>query len=176
MDSFLGEIRIVGFNFAPVDWALCDGSTIPIAQNQTLYSLLGTTFGGDGITTFKLPDFRGRIPVHSGTGPGLTPHLIGAAFGTEQVTLTPAQMPSHSHALQGNTAAPTAASPAGGVPAARPGAGLAMYTADTATPSAQMAAGAITPAGSGQPHDNAMPTLGLTYIISVANAVYPTRQ
>ncbi len=175
MDPFLGEIRIVGFNFAPVDWALCDGSTVPISQNPTLYSLLGTAFGGDGVNTFKLPDFQGRIPVHSGTGAGLTPRAIGAAYGTEQVTLTPAQVPSHTHALQASTAVPSSVSPGNAVLAARPGNNLAMYTADTATPSAQLASGAIAPSGGSAAHDNVMPSLGLVYIINVANGYFPSR-
>lgn len=174
MDPFLGEIRIVGFNFPPVDWAICDGSLLPIGQYDALYTLIGTTYGGDGISNFKLPDFQGRIPVHSGKGTDLTQHVIGEAFGTEQVTLTTAQIPAHTHALQASTAVPTTVSPGNGVLAARAGNNLAMYTADTTTPNAQLSPAAITQSGSSVPHDNTMPTLGLTFIIAV-NGIYPNR-
>ena len=128
-EPFLGEIRWVGFNFAPVGWALCDGQLMSIAQNTALFSLLGTTYGGDGKSTFALPDMRGRVPLHPGQGPGLSQRLLGEAGGQETVTLTTAQMPSHSHALTSHThtipalavdvkassAAATTTSPAGNV-------------------------------------------------------------
>lgn len=102
-EPFLGEIRWVGFNFAPVGWALCDGQLLSIAQNTALFALLGTTYGGNGITTFALPDMRGRVPLHPGQGPGLSPRVLGEVGGQETVTLTTAQMPSHSHALTSHT-------------------------------------------------------------------------
>ena len=96
-EPFLAEIKIIGFNFAPVGWAYCDGQILPIAQNQSLYSLLGTTYGGDGRTTFGLPDLRGRIPLHQGQGPGLSSRKLGSKGGGETVTLTTSQLASHSH-------------------------------------------------------------------------------
>src|SRR5262245_36926456 len=128
-EPFLGEIRWVAFNFAPKGWALCDGQILSIAQNTALFALLGTTYGGNGQTTFALPDMRGRVPIHSGTGPGLTVRVAGEAGGQESVTLTTAAMPSHSHSVQSHThtipplavdvkassAASTSASPVGNV-------------------------------------------------------------
>jgi microcystin-dependent protein len=102
-EPFIGEIRWVGFNFAPVGWALCDGQLMSIAQNTALFSLLGTTYGGNGQTTFALSDMRGRVPLHPGQGPGLSQRVLGEAGGQETVTLTAAQMPSHSHTLASHT-------------------------------------------------------------------------
>src|SRR5262245_22132190 len=102
-EPFLGEIRWVGFNFAPIGWALCDGQILSISQNTALFSLLGTTYGGNGQTTFALPDMRGRVPLHPGTGPGLTQRVAGEAGGQESVTLTTAALPSHSHSIQSHT-------------------------------------------------------------------------
>lgn len=106
VEPYLGQIEYYGFNFAPRGWALCDGQILPINQNQSLYSLLGTTFGGDGRTTFALPDMRGRVPVHDGgsAGPGLTRRALGSKGGLETVTLTAAQIPSHTHTLYGTSA------------------------------------------------------------------------
>ncbi len=114
-DPFLGQIDYFGFNFNPRGWALCDGQILPIAQNQALFSLLGITFGGDGRTTFALPDMRGRIPVHDGdqAGPGLTRRNLGSRGGVEEVTLSAAQIPSHTHTLRGNTGAGNQVLPAG---------------------------------------------------------------
>ena len=128
-EPFLGEIRWVAFNFAPTGWALCDGQILSITQNTALFALLGTTYGGNGQTTFALPDMRGRVPVHPGAGPGLTARVAGEAGGEESVTLTTAAMPSHSHSVEshthtipplgvdvkGSSAAATSASPAGNV-------------------------------------------------------------
>ena len=96
-DPFLGEIRVTGFNFAPRGWALCDGQLLPINQNTALFALLGTQFGGNGQTTFALPDLRGRVPIHQGQGPGLTPRTIGETGGAESATLNVAQLPPHTH-------------------------------------------------------------------------------
>ncbi len=112
-EPFVGEIRMFAGNFAPRGWAFCDGQLLAVSQNDALFSLLATVYGGDGRTTFGLPDLRGRIPIHAGTGPGLSPRRLGAKFGTEEETLTVNQLPSHSHTLQVSTAAATQNSPSG---------------------------------------------------------------
>src|SRR6187399_3074015 len=114
-EPFLGEIRLMSFGFAPKGWAFCNGQFLPINQNQALFSLLGTTYGGNGQTNFALPDLRGRIPVHSGQGPGLSNSSLGETGGTEAVTLTVAQLPRHSHAAQGASGAGNSSGPAGQV-------------------------------------------------------------
>lgn len=103
-DPYLGEIRLVGFNYAPINWALCDGQLLPISQNSALFSLLGTLYGGNGVTTFGLPDLRGRVPMHQGQGPDLSPRTVGESGGAETVTLTTNQIPSHTHTLTGSAA------------------------------------------------------------------------
>ena len=116
-DPYIGEIRLVAFNFAPQGWALCNGQILPISQNQALFVLLGTTYGGNGVTTFALPDLRGRAPIHAGQGPGLSNYSLGQIGGTETNIMTVAQMPRHSHAVNavttdGNIGVPTGALPA----------------------------------------------------------------
>ncbi len=111
-DPFLGEIRIFGFNFAPAGWAFCNGQIMPITQNTALFALLGTTYGGNGTANFALPDLRGRIPIHQGTGSGLSSYDLGQTGGSQTVTLTTAQMPEHNHALNATTAAADTADPA----------------------------------------------------------------
>ncbi len=113
MDPFIGEIIMFGGNFAPRSWAFCDGQLLAISQYNALFSLFGTIYGGDGRTTFGLPDLRGRIPVHQGSGPGLTPRQIGTRSGSEQVTLTPQDLPSHTHAWKASSAGATNRTPAG---------------------------------------------------------------
>src|SRR3954468_21133588 len=98
-DPYIGEIRMFGGNFAPAGWAFCSGQLIPISENDTLFNLIGTTYGGDGQSTFALPDLRGRVPIHMGTGPGLSTHIIGEAAGVESVTLLTQNMPPHTHAM-----------------------------------------------------------------------------
>ena len=115
-EPFLGEIRIFGFNFAPQGWALCNGQLLPIAQNTALFSLLGTTYGGNGQTTFALPNLQSRVPLHQGQGPGLSQYYIGQSAGSETVTLTSNEMPIHNHQV-GAASAPTSKSPSGAVPA-----------------------------------------------------------
>lgn len=117
-EPFLGEIRWVPYNFAPRGWAFCDGQLLSISENTALFALIGTTFGGDGRTTFALPDLRGRVALHAGSGPGLTPRQLGQVGGQEQVTLTPGQMPAHSHPLNASSGAASEGSPAGNVLAA----------------------------------------------------------
>ena len=168
----LGEIRLFGGNFAPRGWALCDGQLLPIAQNAALFSLLGTTYGGDGRNTFALPDLRGRVPLHAGRGPGLTERRLGAHGGVEQVTLNAAEIPPHNHSLQASAAAGGLASPLG----ALLGAGEEMvrtpYTLDGG--GVAMAPGSIANTGGGQPHTNVQPFLTVHYIIAL-QGVFPAR-
>src|SRR5947209_668234 len=117
-EPFIGEIRIVGFSFAPVGWALCDGQVLAISQNTALFSLLGTTYGGDGRSTFALPNLQGRVPMHQGAGAGLSPRALGETGGAEAVTLTTAQIPQHRHPLNATAAAHTSGAPTGHVLAA----------------------------------------------------------
>lgn len=167
-DPFIGEITIVGFNFAPRSWAFCDGQILPINQHQALFSLLGTTYGGDGRTTFALPDLRGRVPVHPGTGPGLSTRRWGERAGVEDVTLNGAQIPSHTHQLNASNLAPNRESPEGNYPAAS---SLNPYT--PVDPDTEMNAGSIGP-GNGQGHQNMQPFLALNFCIALWG-VFPSR-
>ncbi|WP_457418937.1 phage tail protein [Roseateles sp. P5_E7] len=161
-NPFIGEIRLFGGNFAPAGWALCQGQLISIAENDALFNLIGTTYGGDGVQTFALPDLRGRVPVHQGRGAGLSSRVIGEVGGSEAVTLTLAQMPQHSHAMNASSAAATMGSPGGALLAT-----TAVNSYDTGAGSTAMAAGAIGSSGASQPHVNMGPTLALNYIISL---------
>lgn len=161
---YLGEIRMFAGTFAPVGWALCDGRTLPIAENDALFALIGTTYGGDGDTTFNLPDLRGRAPVHAGQGPGLSQsYQIGEQFGVEEVTLTTQQIPAHGHALQARAAGGTSDTPAGNVLASPPTASLYVRS----TPDVTLSPAAVGPIGGSQPHDNRMPYLTINFIISL---------
>jgi microcystin-dependent protein len=166
-EPFLGEIRMVGFNFAPRGWATCDGQLLSIAQNTALFSLLGTQYGGDGQTTFALPDLRGRAAIHMGQGPGLSAVNIGERAGAETVTLTANQMPSHSHAATSNQGAATASRPGGAVPAAG---GAYAASSDGST----MNAAHIANAGGSQPVGIKPPYLGLNFVIAL-EGIYPSR-
>lgn len=163
-DCYIGEIRMFGGNFAPVNWAFCDGRILSIGEYSELYSLIGTTYGGDGITSFRLPDLRGRVPIHKGDGPNLTSRPLGSAFGTETVTLETAQIPAHSHVVSAGgdatVADPTAHYPGNSV-------GFSLYSA--ANPDSTMHAAAVGPSMTGavQPHSNLMPTLCINYIIAL---------
>jgi microcystin-dependent protein len=167
---FVGEIRMFGGSFAPAGWAFCDGSLIPISENDTLFNLIGTTYGGDGENTFALPDLRGRIPIHQGQGPGISNYLIGERAGVEDVTLTTQQIPLHNHSLLASTAAATSASPSGNILATSPT--IASYVIDVAGP--QLAAGAVVGAGGSQPHVNLMPFQCISFIISLFG-IFPTQ-
>ncbi|MDX2149951.1 MAG: tail fiber protein [Bryobacteraceae bacterium] len=169
-DPFLAEIRIFPFTFAPRFWAFCNGDLIAIVQNTALFSLLGTTYGGDGKTTFALPDLRGRVPMFWGQGPGLTPRVQGESAGTETVTLTVQQAPSHGHAARASTGPGTQYGPGGGVWAAD--AGGAPFYGDAAN--TQMNAGAVASAGGGGAHNNLQPYLVLNFCIAVAG-IFPPR-
>lgn len=163
---YIGEIRMGGWNFAPVGWAMCNGQLIPISQNDAMFALIGTTYGGDGVSTFALPDLRGRLPVHAGTG-----FPLGQQGGTETVTLTSSQIPGHSHSFNCSTSNGNQHDPAGYVPATLPG-GSAYIQGSASTP---LAAGSIpSSGGSNLPHDNMQPYVGITFIIAL-QGVFPPR-
>jgi len=166
---FIGEIRMFGGNFAPQGWAFCDGQLLPIAENDALFALIGTTYGGDGQSTFALPDLRSRIPVHQGQGPGLSLRVIGSNGGSETVALTAAQLPMHSHRLASTFAAtlgdPTGEAVADTGAAAMYGGGVANVAMD---PAASVAA------GGSQSHNNLMPYLGVSFIISLFG-IFPSQ-
>jgi microcystin-dependent protein len=158
-------------NFAPVGWEFCNGQILSIAQNDVLYTLIGTTYGGDGQTTFALPNLTSRAPMHFGTGTDGIPYPIGNSSGSETVTLVAAQMPAHTHPLNASTAAGSTDQPAGNVLAKTAGAGNFLYyegSVDTA-----MNAQAITAAGGSLPHDNMQPFLCLNFIIAMAGIFPP---
>ena len=171
-DPFVAEIRIFPFNFAPKGWAWCDGQLLPLSQNTALFSLLGTTYGGNGKSNFALPDLQGRAPMHPGQGPGLSLHDLGETGGSETVTLLESEMPAHAHSLNAvGGFNGTNNDPTNGVPA-KGDAGLLPYTPAGAT--LFMAPEAIAPAGGDQPHNNLMPYL--TYYFSIAlQGVFPPR-
>lgn len=168
-DPFLGEVRMFAGNFAPVGWALCDGSLLPISQNDALFNLLGTTYGGDGQTTFGVPDLRGRTPIHQGQGPGLSPRNMGDKVGSENVTLTQAQLPSHYHPVHAHAEVGTQANPGAAVWAAA-STGEKQYTKNAAN--TNMAATCTGPAGGGQPHENRVPFQVVNFIICT-EGIYP---
>lgn len=169
-EPFVGEIRMFAGNFAPRGWAFCDGQLMAVSQNDALFSLLGTIYGGDGRTTFGLPDLRGRLPIHAGAGPGLSPHNLGAKSGSESETLTVNQLSSHSHGYQGTTSAGGQSSPAGTVVASR--AGDPLYVEDST--SVNMSTDAISATGGSQAHTNLMPFLCVHFIIALVG-IYPSR-
>lgn len=168
-DPFVGEIRMVGFNYAPRGWAVCDGQLLPISQNTALFSLLGTQYGGNGQTNFALPDLRGSVPMMWGQGPGLTSRSIGEVGGEANVTLTQAEMPAHSHGAFATAATVDRSSPAGNVPGGADRAPMYRGAADSA-----LAADALAPAGSGGPHPNHQPSLALMFVIAL-QGVFPPR-
>ena len=170
-EPFVGEIRMFAGNFAPSGWAFCDGQLLAISENDALFSLLGTVYGGDGSTTFGLPDLRGRIPVHAGNGPGLSSRSLGSMGGAESVTLTTNQLPSHTHSAIGSGANGTDANPAGNFLAGSTV--VAPYVQET--PDTAFAAAAITAVGGSQSHTNLMPSLCVNFIIALYG-IYPTRQ
>lgn len=177
-DSFLGEIRIFGFTFAPYDWAFCNGQSLSIVQNSGLYAILGTTFGGDGSSTFNLPNLQGRAPMDAGSGPGLSPRNPGEVNGTETVSLTTVQIPAHSHPLVGQDLPADRKDPAGAYPAKgaktvgpslRP-----VNTYQTAAPADAMAASALGSAGGSADHENRQPYLVFNFCISLYGT-WPSR-
>lgn len=169
-DPFLGEVQWFAGNFAPRGWAFCDGQLLSIAQNSALFSILGTTYGGDGRVTFGLPDVRGRLVLHQGTGPGLTNRRLGVKSGVETVTLNQNQIPNHTHTLRASNGAGTAINPSGNVLASPRRARL--YEDDDAN--TDMHASAISPAGGGQSHTNIQPFNTLNCIIAL-QGTFPSR-
>ena len=169
-EPYIGTIMLFAGNFAPSGWAQCDGQLLSIDQYTALFSLIGTTYGGDGQTTFALPDLRSRVPVHQGQGPGLSSYVVGEYGGAEAVTLTPGQMAAHSHPALGNSGAGTQNSPGGGVWA---GSSLNIYSAG-ASANAAMSPTAITTSGGGQPHDNMLPYTVLNFCIAL-EGIYPSQ-
>lgn len=170
-DQFLAEIRIFPFNFAPTGWATCDGQLLPISQNTALFSLLGTTYGGDGKSTFALPDLKGRAPMHPGQGPGLSLHDLGEAAGAETVTLLTSEIPTHTHQFRVFNDVGEDRIPSPTEALARSTGGL-LYGAPG--PLVTMAPEVLPPAGGGQPHNNMQPYLTFTFCIALQGA-FPAR-
>ncbi|HUR23841.1 MAG TPA: tail fiber protein [Acidimicrobiales bacterium] len=166
-EPFIAQIMMFGGNFAPRGWALCNGQILPIAQNTPLFSLLGTTYGGNGQTTFALPDLRGRVPVHTGQGPGLSNVVLGQAGGSEAVTLLQTQMPQHGHGVAASNSSAGASRPANNFLAA--GGSYA-----TATDGTVMNPGMIQGSGGSLPHENRQPYLGVNFIIALVG-IFPSR-
>jgi microcystin-dependent protein len=169
-EPLLAYIALVAFNFAPVGWAFCNGQLLSIIEHDVLFTLMGTTYGGDGVTTFALPDLRGRVPIHNGQGPGLSPYILGQRSGAEEINLNLNQIASHDHLPQCTTEPGNSAGPGGAIWASTSGDNL--YAASA--PGAAMAVQAIGSVGGGQPHENRQPYLGLNYIIAL-NGLFPTQ-
>jgi len=168
---YVGEIRLFAGNFNPNGWMFCQGQSLSIAENEVLFQLLGTTYGGDGEETFNLPNLASRVPIHQGTGPDGTTYQLGELAGVEQVTLSIQQIPNHSHPLTAAAASGSQVSPIGGV-LAQTGGGISLYY-EGQTNSA-MNAQSITPAGGSQPHENTQPFVCINYIISLFG-VFPSQ-
>ncbi len=167
-DPFVAEIRVFGFNFAPLGWAFCNGQVLPIGQNTALFSLIGTFYGGDGRSNFALPNLQEHFAVDAGNGPGLTPRNVGETGGQAAVTLTSAQMPAHTHALKAGVT-PVSTSPAGAVMAPATG---AVYRIPGVL--APMAGGSVGSAGNSTPHENRQPWLAMNFCIAL-NGIFPPR-
>ncbi len=167
---YVGEIRLFAGNFAPTGWAFCDGSLLSIAENDVLFNLIGTTYGGDGQNTFQLPDLRGRVPVHQGQGPGLQTFVIGQSGGNESVALSTNQIPIHNHPLQAAVNGTRETSPANNFLAAG---GPELYASTRATLGGTLSGG-MAGTGNGQPHENMAPFLTISYIISLFG-IYPSQ-
>lgn len=179
-NPYLGEIRIFAGNFAPRSWAFCNGQLLSIAQNEALYTLIGTTYGGDGITTFGLPNMQGRVAVGQGQGPGLSMYVLGEMAGTESVTITQNSMPSHNHNLIAYNVDATDITPGPALALSNPlnshtGVASLWYLNLNGGPNNPvMAADTVMPTGGSQPHDNTAPSLVLNYIIAL-EGVFPSR-
>jgi microcystin-dependent protein len=172
-EPFLGEIRAVGFSYAPSGWAFCDGSLLPIAQNTALFSLLGTTYGGNGQTNFALPDLRGKIAVEQGQGQGLSNYDLGQQGGTETVTISTAEMPHHTHGMGANSNDAGQTNPDTGY-FAQPDNTIKSRTLYATATNASMNASAVQPTGGGQSHANMMPFQTVVFIIAT-QGIYPSR-
>ena len=167
-EPFLAEIRLMSFNFPPKGWAMCNGQLLPINQNQALFALLGTTYGGDGRVTFALPDLRGRCPLHAGAGIAL-----GERGGAETHTLTVNELPSHTHALAANSDVANTHLPGAALPAGKPRGGINRY-APAGTGNSTMHAGSLSSSGGNQPHENRQPFLTLTFAIAL-QGIFPSQ-
>jgi microcystin-dependent protein len=171
-EPFVGEIRMFAGNFAPRGWAFCEGQLLAVSQNDTLFSLLGTIYGGDGRTTFGLPDLRGRIPIHAGTGPGLSPRRLGAKAGVENVTVAVNQLPSHRHGVFASPAAASTGTPTGNVSA---NTGTTNTYATSNPLPGNMNAATVPNTGGSRNHTNLMPALCVHFIVALFG-IYPSRQ
>jgi microcystin-dependent protein len=179
MDPYIGEIRMVGFNFAPVGWALCNGQILPISQYTALFSLLGTSFGGNGTTNFALPNLQSRVPINQGQGAGLTAYALGESGGTENVTLISNQMPLHNHTIGVSNLAGSASDPTNNILAQcntgtprQPNLNVPNFVPPPATGS--LAQTAVSMAGGNLPHPNIQPYLCVNFIIAL-NGIFPSR-
>lgn len=179
MDPYIGEIRMVGFNFAPVGWALCNGQILPISQYTALFSLLGTSFGGNGTTNFALPNLQSRVPINQGQGAGLTAYVLGESGGTENVTLISNQMPLHNHTIGVSNLAGSASDPTNNILAQcntgtprQPNLNVPNFVPPPATGS--LAQTAVSMAGGNLPHPNIQPYLCVNFIIAL-NGIFPSR-
>jgi microcystin-dependent protein len=169
---FIGEIKMFAGNFAPRGYAFCNGQLLAISQNTALFSILGTTYGGNGQTTFALPDLRGRVPIHQGQGPGLSNYFLGQVAGTENVTLLTTQIPAHNHLVNAVAAGGTQDTPVNGYPAVESTGTSKNYS--SASPAGQMAPGTVAPAGGNQPHSNIQPYNCVSFIIAL-EGIFPAR-
>jgi len=165
---FIGEVRLTGFSLVPAGWARCEGQILSIATNTALFQVLGTTYGGNGVSTFALPDLRGRVPVGAGQGLGLTNRALGEPGGTETHTLAVTQLPAHAHTLRASAANGISDQAVGNVPARDPSATPQYAT----SANADLAAGAVASYGGSQPHNNLQPSIVVSYIIAL-QGVYP---
>ena len=168
---YVGEIRLFGFSRTPIGWQACDGSLLPISVYEVLFALIGTTYGGDGQSTFAVPDLRGRVPLHQGNGTGLTPRIIGEVSGVESVTLLSQQMPAHTHTLVATTLAANAAAPSVAVELGAIS-GDTLYATDINVGSFGLSPASTTADGGTQPHDNLMPTLTVQFCIAL-EGIFP---
>ena len=170
---FIAQIQPFGFNFAPKGWSFCDGQTLSIAQHSALFSLIGTIYGGNGTTSFNLPDLRGRVALHQGHGPGLSERFIGEASGSETVTLTTSEMPTHNHLVMANGTSGNAFTPTNNYLAADSGNTDAIYSTSLSNPTT-MASNMVGSAGGNQPHNNMQPYLVLNWCIAM-QGIFPSQ-
>lgn len=171
-EPYVGEIRMLGFNFPPNGWALCNGAVLPIDQNEVLFALIGTTYGGDGVTTFALPNLQSRVPNSRGQGPGLSPYVVGESGGQESVTLIQNQLPAHNHVAFGKSGGGNARSPAQHLWASDAAGGTAPFS--TADPDVLLAPHAIGLTGGNQPHENVPPVLAINFSIALFG-IFPSQ-
>jgi microcystin-dependent protein len=176
---FLGQIVMFAGNFAPTGTAFCDGQVMSISQNTALFSLLGIQYGGNGTSTFALPNLQGSVPVHQGQGPGLSQYLIGQSSGSQDVTLLTTQMPAHSHTFSASTAVATGSSPSGLMPATPTAANASAYAVSQSSPYPALVKATMNPescsvSGGSQPHSNMMPTLFISFLITL-QGIFPSR-